>query len=125
MSRRVDPPTPANALRELRRDVRKLERQPGRWIYFGTGPLSSDESPPFKNGFSNPGGDFVPFRFRVNKWRVVEVEGTPAGGALGDVIGTLPVGYRPDYSLRFVCASDTEVPSVIQVDPNGDITQVS
>lgn len=124
MPRRVDPPTPANALRDLRRDVRKLERQPGRWIYVGTGPLSSDESPAFQNGATNSGGGFVPMRFRVNKWRVVEVEGA-VDVALGDVIFTLPVGYRPDYSLRFVCASDTETPAVIQVDPNGDVTQVS
>lgn len=126
--RRVTAPTQAAALRALRDDVRELQRVPGRWIYVGTYPTDAGtlpESPPFQNGWMNKGSGFVPCRFKVNKWRDVEIEGGIEGGAVGSVIFTLPEEYRPDGSLRFVCSSDGTATTHVQVDPNGDVTQVS
>lgn len=127
MSRRIDPPGVGAILRRNSDDIRSLTRGPGRWIYVGTYPGDAGtvpESPPFQNGHSNSGGGFPPLRFRISKWRDVEIEGA-VDGDIGTVIFTLPLEYRPDYSLRFTCPSATSVPATIQIDPNGDVTQIA
>lgn len=126
MSPKVERPTLETATGRLAHRARASERTPGQWINVGTFPGGGTvaESPPFKNGWGNAGGGFANVSFYIDKWRRVHLRGAAEGGSVGTVIFTLPAPYRPDASERFVCPGDTGT-TIIQIDPNGDVTQVS
>jgi hypothetical protein len=102
---------------------------PGTLIYVGTYPGDTDttpDSPPFQNGWHNAGGDFPLLKFAKGGDTYVRMEGAIDGGADGTVVFTLPVGYRPEQSLRYVGAlsAGSDI-MTIQVDPTGDVTVVA
>lgn len=110
--------------------LRGLERSThGHLIYVGTypgDPNTTDESPPFLNGWGNIGGDYPPLAFAMGMDGYVRLEGTCTGGADGTVVFTLPEGYRPSQSQRFVCALSTGSDFMtLQIDPTGDVTVVA
>lgn len=114
-------------LRQHSEDLRALKRGPGRLILVGNYPSDAGtvpESPPFQNGWANVGGGFAPLGFYIDKWRRVFMQGAAEGGAMGTVITQLPAEYRPPASERFICPGETTF-AVIQIDPNGDVTQVA
>lgn len=116
MSTRIDRPSLDAAAGSLTRRARVLERTPGQWIYVGDEDVP--EAPAFQNGWANSGSGFVPMRFKIDKTREVVVEGAVEGGS--GTIFTLPLAYRPDFSIRFSCPDGLDV----QVDPNGDVTPI-
>lgn len=127
--RLIPPGTPA-AIGNLNKRTRALEQAShGHLIYVGTypgDPNTSSESPPFQNGWGNIGGDYPPLAFCLTSSGFVEFEGTCDGGADGTVVFTLPEGYRPDESQRFVAALSAGSDfCTIQVDPTGDVTIVA
>jgi hypothetical protein len=127
--RLVQPGTPA-AIGNLNKRTRALEQAShGHLIYVGTYPTdpnTSSESPPFQNGWGNIGGDYPPLAFCLTAAGFVEFEGTCDGGTDGSVVFTLPEGYRPDQSQRFVAALSAGSDFMtLQVDPTGDVTVVA
>lgn len=54
-----------------------------------------------QNGWQNYGGSFAPARYRKDRDGTVYLGGLVKGGPQNSVIFTLPVGYRPAYSLIF------------------------
>jgi hypothetical protein len=101
----------------------------GTLIYVGTFPGDTGttaDSPPFQNGWHNVGGDFPLLKFSRGGDGYGRMEGSIDGGVDGTVVFTLPVGYRPEQSLRFVNAlsSGSDIMTV-QVDPTGDVIVVS
>ena len=60
-------------------------------------------APTLVNGFSNYGGNFAPAGYFKDEFSTVHLRGlvTTAGDPDGDIIFTLPVGYRPPYQLIF------------------------
>lgn len=102
---------------------------PGTLIYVGTYPGDTDttpDSPPFQNGWHNVGGDFPLLKFAKGGDTYARMEGAIDGGVDGTVVFTLPVGYRPEQSLRFVAAlsAGSDIMTV-QIDPTGDVTIVA
>jgi hypothetical protein len=78
--------------------------------------------PVFQNSWVNVGGSAVPCSFYLSPEGEVRLRGAITGGTLPSVAFTLPVGYRPEYSHRFVGAlSIGNDIATIQVDPNGDV----
>lgn len=118
------------AIGNLSGRVKGLERQTrGHLIYVGTypgDPNTTPESPPFQNGWENVGGDYPPLAFLMGVDGFVRIEGTCKSGTDGTVVFTLPEGYRPDQSTRFLgslsAGSDFWT---VQIDPTGDVTVVA
>lgn len=106
-----------------------LRASHGHLVYVGTypgDPNTSPDSPPFQNSWANIGGDYPPLAFCINADGFVQLEGTCDGGTDGSVVFTLPEGYRPDQSQRFVGAlSSGSDFMTVQVDPTGDVTVVA
>lgn len=110
--------------------LHRLERRShGQVIYVGTYPTDANttpESPVFQNGWGNVGGNYPPLAFAMSVDGYVRLEGTCDGGVDGTVVFTLPQGYRPDQSQRFVGAlSSGSDFMTVQVDPTGNVTVVA
>lgn len=75
------------------------------------------------NGWVDYGGAFAPAGYRISADRKVTVRGLVKSGTVNTSIGTLPVGYRPGYSLIFVQLQNSEVIVRINVTADGNITQ--
>lgn len=108
-------------VRELRKPA--LPPETG-WIRVGTSdPVhGGDFAPPFVNSWGNVGGDAPPVSFYLSEHGEVRLRGAIEGGTVGTVAFTLPDGYRPEYSMRFVGAlSIGNDIATIQVDPDGKV----
>lgn len=79
-------------------------------------------SRPFENGFSNA-DPTAPVRFRWHHFTTgLELDGGFTGGAVGDVIFTLPPGqWRPDQDQQFVIPSGPDSVSVVYVYTTGEV----
>ncbi len=102
-----------------RRLLNAEKRTDGPWIYVGG---TTDDSPPFENGWDNVGGTATPARFR---WRLdgnLDLELAVGGGDLGTVIFTLPDGWRPDYDARLTAVDDTGTVAIIEVLTDGSVS---
>lgn len=98
------------------RDIRRLKhRSCGPWVNVG-----DPGAPPFTNG-ANAGGGLTPMRFRVLLGGGIEIQGSVTGVALGDVIFTLPAGYRPDSELRLAASDDTGAFVAFRILASGDV----
>jgi hypothetical protein len=107
----------AAALLDHVKRIRILERLAcGQWIYVG-----DPGAPAFQNSFANSGGGLVPMRFRKLYGCGIEIEGSVTGGAVGDVVFTLPAAYAPDFELRLAASDDTGGFVVFRVLANGDV----
>ncbi len=95
-----------DTLRDHRQRIAFLEGSDGsnEWVYVGTyptDPLTSIESPPFENSWTNIGGGQAPVSFkRFLNW--VHIRGAFTGGADNTVVFTLPPAYRPLYPQAIV-----------------------
>lgn len=71
----------------------------------GVDDLITDDSPPFKNDWTNSLGDDSPVAFlrTLNGW--VHLRGGFTGGLDGTVVFTLPAGFRPQYQQPMVIPS--------------------
>lgn len=87
------------------------------------GSVDLNYSPDFKNGFENAGGAYPPVSFHLTANGKTVIRGGVRGGAIGLVIFTLPVGYRPEYSEPFPVTGDEGVTN-IEVRPNGDVVWI-
>lgn len=65
------------------------------WINVGSGGTA----PAFQNGWLNYGSGFAPARFMKLPDGMVVMQGLVQSGTVGSIIFTLPVGYRPAYTL--------------------------
>ncbi len=77
----------------------------------------------YSNGWENYGAGFQGIRFYKHQKRVyIEGLARKVNGPIleGNIIGTLPVGYRPDSSLIFKGHQNVGTPR-IDIQPNGDI----
>lgn len=93
-------PSMAREFRRHRRSIDGLlQRAGGQWIYVGTVGLDGIDalltavSPPFQNGWANPGPPDVEARFRWKLGGGIDWEGMPVGGTAGTTIFTLPLGF--------------------------------
>lgn len=86
--------------------------------------------PAFQNGITNQGGGLVPMRFRLlpgdpldggDTHGCLEIQGSVTGGSTGDVIFTLPIGYRPSHELRLAASDDSGNFLVLRVLANGEV----
>lgn len=89
--------------------------------------------PAFQNGITNQGGGLVPMRFRLlpgydpdsasttGTYGCLEIQGSVTGGVNGDVIFTLPAGYRPSHELRLAASDDAGNFLVLRVLASGDV----
>lgn len=90
--------------------------------------IGSFGQPTFQNSWAFYGSVFVPPRFRKDAFGKVTVSGLVqklTAAASGEVIFTLPAGYRPDTQTIFMTrgsnSSAGEVFTRIDVWPNGDV----
>ena len=117
MSKNLAEPSTQRILANHGYRVSQLERRPlppAPWIYVGTwiaeddpgnDPGTTEDSPPFENGFSNA-DPLVPVRFRHKYEGCSEVEGKFTGGAVGDTIFTLPADWRCDQDSQWLIPLD-------------------
>jgi hypothetical protein len=102
----------------------KTETDDG-WIRVGS---TSDEiAPPFENGWGWQGGTTVHPEFYLAPDGEVRMHGAlDTGGTVPSVVFTLPEGFRPEKSERFVGAMSVGADTAtIQVDPDGSVTIVA
>lgn len=99
------------------------------WIYVGTYPTDPNttaDSPPFQSSWANLGGNYPPLRFKKDIAGFIHLEGAITGGSDGTVVFTLPTGYTPARSLRFLGALSTGSDFLtLQVDPTGEVWVVA
>ena len=55
----------------------------------------------------------------------VIIQGFVNGGSPKTVCSTLPVGFRPDSTMKFTSYKNDNSIGVIQINPNGEITPLS
>lgn len=78
----------------------------------------------FQNSWTDYGGDFEPAAYR-RFLDVVELRGLitkAVAPPVGQVIFTLPVGYRPFYRIVFLVADGAATASRFDVHANGQVT---
>lgn len=77
--------------------------------------------PPFESTYTAPLGSFQVPQFRL-EGDVVRLRGAASGGAVGNNVFTLPVGYRPPAALRFsIATASTTNPGYVNVLTDGSI----
>lgn len=94
---------------------------PADWVYVG-----DTDAPPFQNGWDNVGGTKAPLRYRFwpakdldSQLPGLEIQGSVAGGAVGDPIFTLPLTW--DYDVHLPATNDAGSFEVFTVKQNGDV----
>lgn len=112
---------------KIARDVERLKRRSaGRWIYVGTyptDPSTTEDSPPFQNGFVNNGdGTSTADQLTRFRWLLgggVEIQINVTGGGIGLVIFTLPDGYWDSGKQTYAAVAVDGTPTCYTIVPNG------
>jgi hypothetical protein len=97
------------------------------FVYVGTYPgdaNTTEDSPPFQNGWINEGGPWVPLRFRWQRDGYVEMEGCAINGSLGTPIFTHTDDlFIPDFDTPHVVTNSTFTFAVLVVHTDGTVTR--
>lgn len=90
----------------------------------GNDTFTTEDSPPFENGWINEGGDWVPMRFRWQRDGYVEMEGCAINGTLGSPIFTHTDDlYIPDFDTPHVVTNSSFGFAVLVVHTDGTVTR--
>lgn len=80
--------------------------------------------PAFANSWVNFGTDHATAAFRIDQEGWVHLKGLVKSGTSGNPIFTLPSGYRPRFTQRFVMAGSAAVSCTITIDSTGTVVPV-